>query len=68
MYAKLKSMKAALKNLNKIGFIDVQADDGKAYHEMIAVVHVPVATNAWRKKLINEDFEEKKNQEWSPSL
>lgn len=32
---KLKTMKVALKNLNKEGFTDVQADDGKAYQEMI---------------------------------
>ena len=27
--------------------------------------YVTVATDAWRKELINEDFEEKKNQDWS---
>lgn len=33
---KLISMKAALKNLNKIGFTDLHADDSKSYPEMIA--------------------------------
>ena len=28
-------------------------------------VYVTVETDAWKKELINEDFEEKKNQDWS---